>query len=202
MHILVTAVCEQVGYDGINEIVLHVIKDIFNYLEVYAGSATTVALIVLCFRVVYNLIIRKATTVENNERLWRRTLLTLIRDFVAAFYLYMVIAITFFSRLEGSTDIVNLKLFSTFSTSMQDKVFIVENVLMFIPLGIFVWWYGCRRYRYACLFFLLSCVIIEIVQYTTGRGKLEIDDILTNTVGAGISFTIVKLLKYFREKRK
>lgn len=102
-------------------------------------------------------------------------------------YLAMVLIITLFEREPGSRTGISLTLFETFG-SPRANAYIIENILLFIPFGFLIptlW--KCRRRIAVCLFTGFSfSFIIEIIQLLTERGHFQIDDILMNTIGAGI----------------
>lgn len=74
---------------------------------------------------------------------------------------------------------------------------ILLNIILFIPLGVFL---PFMYYPYKKLFLLtaltgLICsVAIETTQYITARGITEFDDVINNTLGAMIGFGIYKLI--------
>ena len=102
--------------------------------------------------------------------------------------------ITLFTREPGSREGVSLRLFGTIGHGAQGDAYVLENILVFIPLGLLVtvvlptfqkWWY-CML-----LGFLISCGI-EMTQYITCRGYVQLDDVVTNTIGMLIGFFIVQ----------
>jgi len=115
---------------------------------------------------------------------------------VFAFYAAMVIAVTILSREPGSRVEVDLMPFSTISSTVYGQVYPIENVLLFIPLGLFLPGLS-RRLRKFCPVlltgFLLS-VIIELTQYVTSRGYLQTDDVLLNTLGCVIGYAVIRCL--------
>lgn len=123
---------------------------------------------------------------------------------VAAFviYLSLMLIITFLSRESGGSEGFDLELFSTWGINDRNNAFVIENVLLFVPYG-FLGCLVCRR----CGHFLpclalgaLTSLCIETMQLITGRGIFQIDDILTNTLGAVIGFVIYKLCMLFWKK--
>lgn len=122
-------------------------------------------------------------------------------------YSIMLFVITIFEREPGSRTGVSLKFFETLG-GPKANAYVVENVLLFIPFGILVplKWKQLRN-TFVCTFlgFCLSCVI-EIIQLITERGHFQVDDILTNTLGALIggivfrafSFVIIKYRHHYR----
>lgn len=108
------------------------------------------------------------------------------------FYIYMVWGITFFSREPSKTATVDLKLFHTFANHPVAKLFIYENILMFVPLGFFTYllFEKCRKIYVAVLLGFLCSVFIEITQYITRLGKLQVDDIFNNVVGMLLGYVM------------
>ncbi|MDQ0352505.1 glycopeptide antibiotics resistance protein [Alkalibacillus filiformis] len=71
------------------------------------------------------------------------------------------------------------------------------NIIMFIPLGVLipiVYDRSKRLYQVVLLSFLIS-LIIEGMQFVTGLGVFDIDDIILNTIGGVIGFTIFKFVR-------
>ena len=103
--------------------------------------------------------------------------------------------ITLFTREAGSRVGVDLRLFGTIGHGAQGDAYVLENILVFIPLGILVtvalptfqkWW------RCMLLGFFLSCGI-EMIQNFTRRGYVQLDDIVMNTLGMLLGFFIAHL---------
>lgn len=102
-------------------------------------------------------------------------------------YMAVLIVITFLSRESGSrSDVLDLELFSTWGINDRNNAFVVENVLLFIPYGLFFCWNSARRWKILRCTFLGAAISlgIETMQLVTGRGYFQIDDIATNTLGA------------------
>ncbi len=90
---------------------------------------------------------------------------------------------------------------STYSSS--DNSYLVRhayinlagNVIVFIPLGIFLpmLWEKLRRAKgfYICITAVI--ISVEVLQYFTLLGSLDIDDLILNIAGASIGFLIYKL---------
>ncbi len=127
------------------------------------------------------------------------------------FYMYLavVLVITLFSRETGSRDGFDLKLFSTWGINARNNAFVVENVLLFIPYGVFVSWYQWSRkqgsiWRNATTS-LLTSVCVECLQLVSGRGIFQVDDILTNflggVMGSALCLAALAVLNRRREDR-
>lgn len=126
---------------------------------------------------------------------------------VTAFCVYMAVmlVITFLSRESGSrSDVLDLKLFSTWGINDRNNAFVIENVLLFIPYGLFYCWNFPRRGKILRCTFLGAVISlgIETMQLVTGRGYFQIDDIVTNTLGAFIGALLFVCIsgvgKFFR----
>lgn len=113
----------------------------------------------------------------------RRTFLRIL----CIIYFVMIFIITIFEREPGSRTGISLTLFETLG-GPHDNAYVIENILLFIPFGFLVpkMW-KCLRRIPVCVFagFCLS-LTIEITQLLTQRGHFQVDDILMNTIGAGV----------------
>lgn len=102
-------------------------------------------------------------------------------------YFVMIFIITIFEREPGSRTGISLTLFETLG-GPHDNAYVIENILLFIPFGFLVpkMWKRLRRIP-VCVFagFCLS-LTIEVTQLLTQRGHFQVDDILMNTIGAGV----------------
>lgn len=109
-------------------------------------------------------------------------------------YLAVVLVITFLSRESGNRSGLDLELFSTWGINDRNNAFVIENILLFVPYGIFCPLAFRRAEKFwGCLTVgALTSILIELSQLFTGRGYFQIDDILTNIIG-----TVVGYLLYF-----
>jgi VanZ family protein len=125
-------------------------------------------------------------------RSWSRALLVAL----FAMYMFRVIVITILSR-KPHLDIYTVKLrsFETFTGSYNSIKWTIENILMFLPFGIFF----KLIFRRSNIFFAFSAGLlcsfgIEYTQYYTDRGSFEVDDLMTNTIGALIGYLVVAVV--------
>ena len=114
---------------------------------------------------------------------------------LTAVYIYVVVGITILSRTRGSTHVLDLQLFTTFSWKLSAMVFIVENIIMFIPLGILLpmLWPPLSRFYFCIPLGFIGSFLIECAQYRLKCGKFQVDDLLTNMCGTLIGFIIYKI---------
>lgn len=111
-------------------------------------------------------------------------------------YAAILLGITFFSRESGSRNGIDLELFSTWGINDRNNAFVIENILLFIPYGVVsAWAFKGARSLLTCTFLgAVTSVGIECMQLVTRRGYFQIDDILTNTLGAAIGYLIFRYL--------
>ena len=124
----------------------------------------------------------------------RRTFLSIL----CIIYFVMIFIITIFEREPGSRTGISFKFFDTLG-GPRANAYVIENVLLFIPFGIFIplkWKQLRNPFVCSILGFCLSC-IIEMIQLITERGHFQIDDIVTNTLGTligGIVFRMYSII--------
>lgn len=115
---------------------------------------------------------------------------------ISIVYAVVLLGAVFLNR-SGLYGKVNLQLFSSYKeayNTMQMSLFrnIVLNILLFAPLGFLLPIYSDKlkkAYKVVGIGLAVT-VIIEIIQYITKLGIFEIDDILNNTLGTLIGYSI------------
>lgn len=123
--------------------------------------------------------------------------------FLLLTYTYITLQFAFFSRPPGSRSTISLIPGATWGTTLQSHAYVIENILMTIPLGILLpsLWPGKSSLRslVKCLSITLTCsVALETAQFLTQRGHCQTDDVLANVAGAFIGW----LLFYIGSKIK
>lgn len=76
------------------------------------------------------------------------------------------------------------------------------NILLFVPFG-FLLPMISKRFRSFWLAIVTGFIFsagIETMQYITGRGLTEVDDVINNTLGALIGYVIYALMIYLHKK--
>ncbi len=113
-------------------------------------------------------------------------------------------------RDSGGASVTNFHLFRAWreawnSCSLQNWLNVLLNVALFIPLGILLpllinrlrKWYALPVIGFG------TSLFIELVQYATGRGMLDVDDLFANTLGGILGYCIVMaVLSLFGRKEK
>lgn len=115
-------------------------------------------------------------------------------------YAIVFINVGFFSREPGTRMDVSLKLFETWGNSMIAHAYFVENIIMFIPYGILLP-IAFKRIRKIWMCVGSACMIscmLEVMQHMTGRGYTQIDDVMTNTIGAAVGYVVWKIFDKLR----
>ncbi len=118
---------------------------------------------------------------------------------ITGFIMYLVVLffITFFSREDGSSKGIDMELFSTWGINTRNNAYVIENILLFVPYGFLCAW-AIKEVRNIITCTVLGAatsLLIEWLQLLTGRGFFQIDDVVTNTVGALIGYLIFKMFK-------
>lgn len=105
-------------------------------------------------------------------------------------YVAIVIQIAYLSRQPGSRTDVSFGLGDTWGTTLQTHAYVIENIIMFIPFGIIFPMLG-KYPRWFCIpTAICSSVALEGIQYLTERGFCQLDDVVTNVIGACIGYAI------------
>lgn len=73
------------------------------------------------------------------------------------------------------------------------------NVVLFIPLGYLVSLSICKKRRIIAICFIISFAI-EAIQYFTYRGLCDIDDLISNMIGAGLGILFYRYSFNLRKK--
>lgn len=79
---------------------------------------------------------------------------------------------------------------------------LVGNVVMFIPLGVFLPGIFMKKPNFFKFFLLITVmiVLVEVVQLFTLLGVLDIDDLILNLAGATVGYVMWKLYALRRKK--
>ena len=98
----------------------------------------------------------------------------------------------------------NLVLFSyadTFLTNWKVRVEVINNIWLFVPFGAGL--YAIYRKKRVWITAFILSVLIEVIQYFTGLGIAELDDIFGNTLGGiiGVGFGSVIFYEIGKWKR-
>lgn len=131
-------------------------------------------------------VIRRKTGRHFPDKLLVKTLLVI--------YGTVLLQQAFFSREPGSRDGIDLRLFATWKSAVPGRYF-VENILMFVPLGILLplGFKNMGNFHRCLLAGFGSSVVLECLQLWTKRGYCQLDDVLTNTIGTAAGFLLCRL---------
>ena len=107
-------------------------------------------------------------------------------------YLIVMLQVVLLSREPGSRTATDLIPFSTWHTDAQSQAYFVENFIMFLPMGLFLYVNGKRLRQFRITIFLLlgSSLLIEATQFITRRGFFQTDDIIMNVLGGAVGWGI------------
>lgn len=119
-----------------------------------------------------------------------------------AVYAGAMLYLTVLSRSAGRRR-ANLNLFWSYRYLLVNDYFqrqILYNICIFVPLGMIVSQLT-PRWKNVIILPLVS-VGIEILQFITGRGLCELDDLISNSIGGIIGFSFGMLFVIVRDKRR
>lgn len=137
---------------------------------------------------------------------WLVIVLAMIAVFLAAlsdkrwncfFLVIYIVAIAYFTLMfrESDEGKVNLRLFWSYRdiiTDSETRADILKNIWLFIPLGAII--YKLYPQKVVLWVPVTISILIEIIQYISGTGLCELDDVISNGLGGIIGFGMSKLL--------
>lgn len=85
-------------------------------------------------------------------------------------------------------------------TNSEARADVLKNIWLFIPLGITL--YQVNHNKIVILVSIVLSIIIEIIQFNTGTGFCEFDDIISNSLGGVIGFYAEKLTMEYIQRIK
>ncbi len=178
------------------------ISSIISLLKEYLILGIFAVIVVgILFFIGYKLIYKKLMKGTKNFEKKR-----LILYGISIVYAVILLGAVFLNR-SGLYGNINLQLFSSYKeayNTMQMSLFrnIVLNILLFVPLGFLLPMYSDKlKKAYKVVGIGLAVTtIIEIIQYITKLGIFEIDDILNNTLGTLIGYSV--FMMYTKTKNK
>ena len=173
-----------------------------NYAVLGAGAVVIAALILgLGYGLIYRKVMKGSKTLSK-VRLF----------FAALFLIYLVVlaGATFLGRGGiGYGALSGQRLFQSYLDAWQHFSAVewrnlILNICLFVPMGILLplVFPGMRRFWKVYLTGFLVAFFIEVFQKASGRGVMEADDILNNTVGTMIGYGLVMLVLFGLSNKK
>lgn len=105
-------------------------------------------------------------------------------DILAITYLIAVLGLTFNKGKYGGINLNPFTLINDFNEYFQHTfLLLVSNIIVYFPLGIYSKYRVNIKSRIQVVGFLIYIILIESTQYLLHRGILDINDIITNTLG-------------------
>jgi hypothetical protein len=115
---------------------------------------------------------------------------------IIAFYTFSLIVLLFFRPSDQTYHSYNLIPFSTIAFFLSGKVNflvsfynLVANIALFIPYGIYLMLRKRKFTKFQYLYLpLITISMIELLQFFTHRGSLDIDDLILNMCGVFLGY--------------
>lgn len=89
-----------------------------------------------------------------------------------------------------------LYLLTTREYALHAIVNLFGNILLFVPPGYMLpkIWKKCRKFLWTMVIMLFVILLVEILQYKTSLGSMDVDDLLLNMFGVLIGYTYWKMM--------
>ena len=113
-------------------------------------------------------------------------------------YIGVIVYFTLMYRESGGSKIFLLRSYSRFFVNAEMRASIIKNIWLFVPLGSILSRL-CPRKTVLFVPIILS-VFIETIQYFTGMGLCELDDVISNGLGAAIGYGMNCLVQMIRRQ--
>ena len=113
-------------------------------------------------------------------------------------YAGVILYFTLMFRETGQRKIGLLHSYRAFFRNAEVRASIIKNIWLFIPLGAILY----RLFPRTTILFvpILISVAIEAVQYLTGTGFCELDDVISNSMGGVIGYGMAFLFQSIRRQ--
>ena len=158
----------------------YIISDINNSI-IYIPIAVAVGIVMIFISILYNYKKHKKYRIKHAIMLG-----------LLSMQLVMMLEIALLSRESGTKTGIDLAIGSTWGKTLRSKMYVLENIIFFIPYGLFLpaTFSQLRKwYRVLGISFLTS-FSIELLQLITRLGYCQTDDMITNTIGGMIGYAI------------
>ncbi len=127
---------------------------------------------------------------------------------VTGIYLFAILYFTLLTRHPMTEPVSLLKPFATVHNAVSwgdsgiiiinktNLYALIANILLFLPAGFLIpkLWGKARHWYIAIPAGLFISAFIEVTQYLTKLGCFDVDDLITNTLGAAMGYLIYRLL--------
>lgn len=112
--------------------------------------------------------------------------------FLFCVYSYCILQLTVFSRTPGEYGGIDMRFMAKWDEWYGEKAFFIENIIMFIPMGILlpmlVRW--MKHIMIAFPAAMVASICIEGIQLHYQLGFCQLDDVVANSIGFLIGFLL------------
>lgn len=119
------------------------------------------------------------------------------------FWVFTILSATYFGRMETESGGLRLELFWTIRKAWTEHqglywYYIIGNILLFVPFG-FLLPLTAKQMEKVWIVTLMGASLslgIELLQYLTGTGLCELDDLFHNTLGTFLGYQLFVIVNF------
>lgn len=187
----------QMAKSHIYKIIIH--RFMLNILQMLRSFAVAVPLGVLGAVITFFII--KTYQKRTGEKIKKKKQNAII---VLVSYITIMVQMAILFRPWGTIHEIDLIPFDMYGGVRYIILYATANAVIFLPIGILLpmIWKRMNRLKIVLLAGFLGSLFIELSQLILQCGVVQTEDLIMNTIGAGIGFAIYKKGKSFRMKKK
>lgn len=117
-------------------------------------------------------------------------------------YIVCILYMTIINRNDNII-VTRFELFRSYKQALfndQVRSGIFRNIWLFIPLGVIL--HRLYSHKRILLFCVVLSFLIEVFQYFEGIGYCEVDDVISNSIGGYLGFSIMGVISILVERKK
>ncbi|GAA0069999.1 hypothetical protein UT300003_15220 [Clostridium sardiniense] len=125
-------------------------------------------------------------------------------DIIAIMYFIIIMILTFFKGSYSGVNLNPFEIINEFNDYFGHALLLlISNIFIYVPVSIYIKFKTRISNKNLVSVFLVYIIIVEITQFTLNRGILDINDIITNTLGFTMGIYIYSyIIRMIKSKSK
>ncbi|MBY0755364.1 VanZ family protein [Clostridium sardiniense] len=125
-------------------------------------------------------------------------------DIIAIMYFIIIMILTFFKGNYSGVNLNPFEIINEFNDYFGHALLLlISNIFIYVPVSIYIKFKTRISNKNLVSVFLVYIIIVEITQFTLNRGILDINDIITNTLGFTMGIYIYScIVRMIKSKSK